>query len=129
MVQPTCFCRYQLFYRSNPPTLQHPPPATDPLQGTEEGKGQTNRDMSPMIKPHGWTRQMLGQGFWGRGWNTVTSDLDVVLRCQVSQSQTVSWFRETTEAQLGSKSLFPVYLCLYFFLCEVLGVGEKVILK
>lgn len=109
-VQPACFRLYQLFCRSNPPTLQHPPPATDPLQGTEEGKGQTNRDMSPVIKPRGWTRHMLGP-FWGRGWNTVTSDLDVASRCQVSQSQTVSWFSETTEAQLGSqyfsKALMP----------------------
>ncbi len=77
-------------YPPAPRTLRHPLPATDPLQGAEERKGQTNRDMSPWIKPRGWMRQMLGQGFQGQGWNTVTSDLDVASCCQVSQSQTVS---------------------------------------
>lgn len=58
--EPACFRLHQLFCRSDPPAPRHPPPATDPPQGTEEGKGQTNRDMSPVIKPRGWTGHMLG---------------------------------------------------------------------
>lgn len=90
------FHLYQLFCRSNPPGRLLP--ATDPLQGAAERKGQTDREMSATMKPRCWTRQMLGQGILGWGWNTVTSDLGVLTTCQVSQSRTVSRSRGTTDA-------------------------------
>lgn len=82
--------------RISPFTDQHPHPATPTAchWSSTGSRGEEGTNKQGYVTGDKATLAGRGRcsdrGFGGRGWNTVTSDLDVVSRCQVSQSHTVS---------------------------------------